>query len=120
MTQAGEFNGVEYYVGSGNVFADLGLSNPEERRLKAHLSIAIEDAIRSKRLTKKQAAQKLGLDRHNLAELLEGALDAYSIDQLTQYLHSLGRAVELSVSVRESEPDTKKRAPKKAREAVAA
>ncbi len=29
----------EVFVGSGNVFADLGLPNPEERQLKAYLII---------------------------------------------------------------------------------
>ena len=55
-----DIQGTEYYVSCGNVFADLGLSNPEERQLKAQLSIAIENAIKNKRLTKKQAGEKLG------------------------------------------------------------
>lgn len=100
----------EVFVGSGNVFADIGLSNPEERQPKAQLSIEIEEAIQRKRLSKKQAAQKLGLSLHDLAELLEGALPQFSINQLVGYLHCLGRDVTLSAFVREAVPKAKKTA----------
>ncbi len=110
----------EVFVGSGNVFADLGLPNPEERQLKAYLVMEIGQAIRSKRLTEKQAAQNFGLGQHNLAELLEGAHSEHSVNQLIQYLNCLGRDVELFATVRERVPETKKREQKEEREAVAA
>jgi len=110
----------EVFVGCGNVFADLGLPNPEERQLKAYLIMEIERAIGSKRLTKKQAAQKLGLRQHDLAELLEGALAEYSINQLIQYLNCLGHDVELSATVRERVPKVAGQVQGKAQESVAA
>lgn len=111
---------IEVFVGSGNVFADLVLSNPEERQLKAQLSIAIENAIKDKRLTKKQAAEKLGLEQHSLSELLEGGLSEFSVSQLTNYLHCLGYDVQLSATVRERAPKAEKPRPQEAREAVTA
>ena len=39
--------------GSGNVFADIGLPDPEERLAKADLAIRIAEAIRMQRLTPK-------------------------------------------------------------------
>ncbi len=110
----------EVFVGSGNVFADLGLPNPEERQLKARLIMEVERTIKSKRLTKRQAGQKLGLDQPSLSELLEGALSKYSVDQLVYYLRCLGRDVELTVSVREGETQTEKAAKPEERETVAA
>ena len=95
----------QVFVGSGNVFADMGLPNPEERQLKAHLSIEIEQAIRAKRLSKKRAAQKLGLSASGLAKVIEGDLSDFSIKQLVDYLGCLGREVELSASVREHVPE---------------
>ena len=94
----------DVFVGSGNVFADLGLPNPEERQLKAYLIMEIGHAISGDGLTKKQAAQKLGLSPHDLSELLEGALSDFSINQLVSYLNCLGRDVTLSASVRERMP----------------
>ncbi len=41
---------------NGNVFADLGLPNPEERLPKAKLSILISRAIAARGLTEAQAA----------------------------------------------------------------
>jgi len=110
----------ECCVGSGNVFADLGLPDPEERQLKAHLIMGIERAISSEGLTKKQAAQKLSLSQHDLSELLEGALSEYPVSQLIQYLNCLGRDVELSATVCERVPEGKKPAQKEERQTVAA
>lgn len=99
---------VRVRVGSGNVFADLGLPNPEERQLKASLIAEIGYAIQGERMTKKQAAQKLGLSQHHLTELLEGALSDFSVTQLVSYLNCLGRDVTLSASVREQVSETQK------------
>ena len=110
----------EHYVSNGNIFADLGLPDAEERQLKAYLIMEIEQAVHSERLTGKQAAQKLDLDQHSLAELLEGALSGHSTNQLIQYLNCLGRDVELFATVRERAPEAEAAASEKAREAVAA
>ena len=98
----------DMFVGSGNVFADLGLPNPEECQLKAYLIMEIEHAISGDGLTKKQAAQKLGLSPHDLSELLEGALADFSVNQLVSYLNCLGRDVTLSATVNERALATQK------------
>lgn len=41
----------DYIISSGNVFADLGLSNPEERLAKAELAFQINTIIEQKGLT---------------------------------------------------------------------
>ena len=41
----------EVTIGSGNVFADLGLPNPEERLVKAQLSRQIYICIKERNLT---------------------------------------------------------------------
>ncbi len=110
----------EVFIGCGNVFADMGRPNPEERQLKAYLIMEIEEAITTGGLTEKQAAQKFGLSQHDLAELLEGALSEYSVNQLIQYLNCLGRDVELSATVRERAPVAAGPVQQEAREAVAA
>ncbi len=48
---------IEFFVGSGNVFADLGLLDAEELQLKSHLGIEIRLVIKAKRLSREQAAQ---------------------------------------------------------------
>lgn len=90
----------EVFVGSGNVFADLDLPHPEERQLKARLIMEIDEAIKRERLTKKQAAQRIGLEPTSLTDLLAGALSKHSVDELIHYLRCLNQEVEGSVSVR--------------------
>ena len=48
---------IKIVQGSGNVFADIGLPNPEERLAKADLAIRIASAIRARRLTQARAAR---------------------------------------------------------------
>jgi len=47
---------IEVEEGSGNVFADLGLPNPEERLAKAGLAFRIAGVIRARRLRLVQPA----------------------------------------------------------------
>lgn len=43
--------GIDYEIGSDNVFADLGFENPEEELLKANLVAEIADLIKERKLT---------------------------------------------------------------------
>jgi len=54
----------KYAVGSGNVYADSGLSNPEEAKTKAELAMLISDIIKEKGLTQQQAAELMKLDEN--------------------------------------------------------
>jgi len=83
--------------GSGNVFADIGLSNPEERLAKADLEIRISEAIRARRLTQTQAARILKIDQPKISRLFRGQLSGFSTERLMHFLTLLGRDVEISV-----------------------
>jgi hypothetical protein len=43
---------IEYEIGSGNVFKDLEISNPEEYLAKARLALIIYDIINERNLTR--------------------------------------------------------------------
>jgi len=111
---------VEFYVGSGNVFADLGLPNAEELYLKTTLAIEIQLAIKAKRLTRLRAASKLGISKEQLAALLDDTPFDYSIDQLIGYLNCLGRDVILSASVQARVPKAQEKAQPAAERELAA
>lgn len=95
---------IEFYVGCGNVFADLGLPNAEELHLKSTLAIELRLAIKALRLTRPQAAAKLGISKEQLTAVLDGTPFNYTIGQLIGYLHCLGRDVTLSAFVSKREP----------------
>jgi len=88
---------IEVEEGSGNVFADIGLPNPEERLAKADLAIRITEAIRARRLTQTQAARVLKIDQPKISRLLRGQLSGFSTERLMHFLTLLGRDVEITV-----------------------
>jgi predicted XRE-type DNA-binding protein len=61
-------------VGSGNVFADLGVADPEEALRKADLARAIGLIIEARGLNQTQAADALGIDQSGLCLLVRGRL----------------------------------------------
>lgn len=83
--------------GSGNVFADLGLPNPEERLAKAELALAISRAIKERGLTQREAAQLMGIDQPKVSHVLRGRLTDFSTERLMSFLTGLGRDVEIVV-----------------------
>ncbi len=83
--------------GSGNVFADLGLANPEERLAKAELALAISRVIKERGLTQREAAALLGIDQPKVSHVLRGRLADFSTERLMNFLTSLGRDVEIVV-----------------------
>ncbi|MGH2507802.1 MAG: helix-turn-helix domain-containing protein [Ktedonobacteraceae bacterium] len=83
--------------GSGNVFADIGLPNPEERLAKADLAIRIAETIRARRLTQTRAAHMLRIDQPKISRLLRGQLSGFSTERLMHFLTLLGRDIEITV-----------------------
>jgi predicted XRE-type DNA-binding protein len=83
--------------GSGNVFADLGLPNAEERLTKADLAMQITAAIRARRLTQAKVAMLFGVDQPKISRLLRGQLSGFSTERLIHFLTLLGQDVVIVV-----------------------
>ena len=82
---------------SGNVFADMGVAEPEEELAKGQLASHIRDTIRRRRLTQTRAAHLMGLDQPKVSALMNGRLVGFSSDRLMRSLAALGRDVEIVV-----------------------
>jgi predicted XRE-type DNA-binding protein len=95
--QSPEWQKIEVEEGSGNIFADIGLPNPEERTAKADLAIRIAETIRARRLTQARAAHILKIDQPKISRLLRGQLSGFPTERLMHFLTLLGRDVEISV-----------------------
>lgn len=78
---------------SGNVFADLGFQDAEERLLKAKLATKIAQLIEKKGWTQTQTAERTGLDQPKVSRLLRGQLSGFSADRLFAVLNRLGHSV---------------------------
>src|SRR6266852_2853651 len=75
-------HGIRVTRSSGNVFADLGLPEPEERLAKAQLAIEIGRILAQRKLTQQAAARLMGIDQPKDSHLLHGRLAGFSTERL--------------------------------------
>lgn len=71
---------IEVQDSRGNVFADLGLPDAEERLAKATLSILIEQTIQARGWTQEEAAEVLGTTQPKVSDLVRGKLAGFSME----------------------------------------
>jgi predicted XRE-type DNA-binding protein len=83
--------------GTANVYADLELPDPETMLIKAQLATAIADSISSKKLTKSQAAEIVGMAQSKLEQLLGGRFRGISETKMMECLARLGRDIRIVI-----------------------
>jgi predicted XRE-type DNA-binding protein len=81
--------------GSGNVFADIGVPDPELAQAKAGICHKIYATIRDRGLTQTQAAKLMGVDQPKVSEITRGRVRSYTIDRLLGYLGKLGYGIRI-------------------------
>src|ERR1700693_425994 len=82
---------------SGNVFADLGLPDAEEKQTKAHLAFAINKIMRSQQLSQAEAARRLNVNQPKISALRNYRLEGFSVERLMNFLTALDRDVEIVI-----------------------
>ena len=65
--------------GSGNVFADLGLSNSEQELLKARLTLQIYRIVKERGLTQARAGEILGIKQPHVSALMRNGAGNFSV-----------------------------------------
>ena len=88
--------------GSGNVFKDIGVPDPEGALAKAELARQIAMAIAKRHLTQVQAARLLDIDQPKVSALLNGRLQGFSTERLFRFLTLLGRSIRIVVGTRQA------------------
>lgn len=83
--------------GSGNVFADLGLPNPEQELLKAQLTLQIYKIVKARKLTQAQAGAVLGIKQPHVSALMRNRAGNFSVGRLMEFLIALGQDVKITV-----------------------
>ena len=86
---------IKISAGTGNVFADVGLAEPEEALLKAKIAHSIHTLIREKGLTQTEAARRLGVDQPKVSALVRGRLSGFSLSRLLRFVRALEYDVEI-------------------------
>ncbi|HEV2629019.1 MAG TPA: helix-turn-helix transcriptional regulator [Pseudolabrys sp.] len=81
----------------GNVFADLGLPNPEQELLKAQLTLQIYKIVKARGLTQAQAGAVLGIKQPHVSALMRNRAGNFSVGRLMEFLTALGQDVRITV-----------------------
>ncbi|WBU29000.1 helix-turn-helix transcriptional regulator [Rhodopseudomonas palustris] len=77
---------VEITRGSGNVFADLGMADAEERQTKLRLAYALNAVIDRARLSRATAAARLRINQPKVSALRNYKLEGFSVERLMTLL----------------------------------
>ncbi len=84
-------------MGSGNIFADLGLPDADTHFLKAQIVSEIYRLTQGRKLTQAQAGTCMGISQPEVSRLFKGNFREYSIDRLMAFLTAFDRDVEIVV-----------------------
>ena len=84
-------------VGSGNIFADLGLPNADEHQLKAALVVQIKRLMAERELTQSATATLVGIKQPDLSKVLRGDFRLVSVEKLMRMLTAFDQDVEITV-----------------------
>ena len=88
---------VKVEVGSGNIFADLGLPDADTHFLKAKIVSEIYRIASDRKLTQVQVGKKLEISQPEVSRMFKGHFREYSIERLMEFLTSFDRDVEIVV-----------------------
>ncbi len=86
--------------GTGNVFADLGLADADERQTKTRLALEINSLIKARKLKQAAAGDVLGIPQPKVSALANYRLDGFSVERLMGFLTALNQDVEIIIRPR--------------------
>jgi predicted XRE-type DNA-binding protein len=86
-----------------NVFADLGLPNPEQEMLKARLTLQIYTTLQDTGLTQVEIAKILGVRQPQVSLLMRNRAGNFSVGRLMEFLTALRHDIEITVRPTEKE-----------------
>lgn len=82
----------------GNIFADIGLPNPEDLLIKSQIVVKIKEEIESRKLTQQQAAEIIDIPQPRLSKILRGQFLNVSESKLLHCLNKLGFDIQIKVA----------------------
>lgn len=92
---------IRFEVGSGNIFADLGLKEADHLLARAHIGYHVYKILEQKKLKQRQIADILGIAQSDVSHLMNGHFSRFTTDKLLDFLKRLNRKVRIEVSRRQ-------------------
>src|SRR5450759_667283 len=88
---------IQIEKGSGNVFADIGVPNPEEALAKAEIARQVNRILVARKLSQAEAGVILGIAQPRVSDLIRGRLGRFSLDKLLDFAKRSGNDVEIRI-----------------------
>lgn len=89
--------GIKHVNGSENVFADIGVRDPEDSRVRANLAYKIAQLIKKRGLRQVDVAKLLEADQAKVSKLVRGQISGFTSDRLFRYLQALSCDVRIEL-----------------------
>jgi len=89
---------IKFEVGSGNVFADLGLADADQLLARSQIGFHVFKILEEKKLKQREIADILGIAQSDASHLMNGHFSRFTTDKLLDFLKRLGRKVAIEVS----------------------
>jgi predicted XRE-type DNA-binding protein len=93
---------MEYEIGSGNVFEDLGFPDAPVLDIKVRLVVEIIRLINARRLSQVAAAKLLKINQPKISALKNYKIDGFSVERLMTFLIDLGQDIEIRIKAVET------------------
>jgi predicted XRE-type DNA-binding protein len=91
---------IAYEVGSGNVFADLGLDDADGLLTRAQLGHSVRIILEQKKLKQREIAGLLGIDQAEVSKLMNGQYHLFAEGRLFGFLNKLNKKVTVRITPR--------------------
>ena len=88
---------IEFEEGSGNVFADLGLTDADELYARAQIGFGVYRILKDKGLKQREIAELLGIPQPEVSHLMNGHFSRFTTDKLLDFLKRLDRKVTIRI-----------------------
>ena len=89
---------IENYEGSHNIFADIGLPDPDKRLAHAQIGVQVLKILQDRKLKEQEMATLLGIKRSEVSHLLSGRFNRFTADKFFDFLKRLDQKVIIQVS----------------------
>ncbi len=89
---------IEFEMGSGNIFADLGLDDADELYTRAALGVQVMKILKERSLSQQEAADYLGIKQPEVSAIMCAKFSRFSQERLIGFLNKLNQKVTIHVS----------------------
>lgn len=85
-------------IGSGNIFADLGLKDADTLMTRTALGIQVMKTIKESGFSQQEAGKRLGLTQPDVSAIMRATFRRFSQERLIRLLNKLEQKVTIHVS----------------------